>query len=131
MDGMLLQTVEALRDSPFVSPMGQSWELLQAEKEEVSREILSEASLLKETDAALDAYEPSEESTRAIQWHYREALEDRLRAINDAQDRLLDGGYGVCLDCGQQIGGKRIRRLRCVSLARSRSKKDCSLKLIK
>ncbi|PYS24999.1 MAG: hypothetical protein DMF72_03185 [Acidobacteria bacterium] len=28
--------------------------------------------------------------------------------MNDAQDRLLDGAYGICQECGSQIGGKRL-----------------------
>ena len=35
-------------------------------------------------------------------------LEERLRALNDAQDRLMDGGYGRCLECGEQINAKRL-----------------------
>jgi len=108
MEGMLLQTVEALGDSPFVGTAGEFWELLQAEKEEVSRDILSERPLRHEDAVAVNESEPSEESTREIEWHYRETLEDRLRAINDAQDRLMDGGFGKCIECSEQIGGKRL-----------------------
>ena len=39
---------------------------------------------------------------------HRESLEGRLRAINDAQDRLMDGAYGICQECGSHIGGKRL-----------------------
>jgi len=108
MEGMLLQSVEALGDSPFVGTGGEFWELLQAEKEEVSRDLLSEGPLLPEGASSSDESEASEESDREIEWRHRETLEDRLRAINDAQDRLLDGAYGQCLECGSHIGGKRL-----------------------
>jgi RNA polymerase-binding transcription factor DksA len=53
--------------------------------------------------------EPSEESAKAIEWHNRQTLEDRLHEINDAQDRLLDGDYGMCLECGDRIEpGRRV-----------------------
>jgi len=28
--------------------------------------------------------------------------------VNDALDRLMDGGYGRCTDCGEEIDGKRL-----------------------
>ena len=52
--------------------------------------------------------EPSEESGREVEWHRCEALSERLRALNDAQDRLIDGGYGVCLECGNHIETRRL-----------------------
>ena len=115
MDGMLLQSVEALGDSPQAGSAGEIWEMLQAEKEEVSRDILSEGPLLKD-DFAMDPVEASDESVREIEWHHRETLLDRLRTINDAQDRLLDGGYGVCIDCGERIDAKRLLADPAVSL---------------
>jgi RNA polymerase-binding transcription factor DksA len=108
MDGVLLQTVEALGDSPFVAGAGEMWERLQAEKEEVEREILFEGPLLQENAGGLQECEPSESCVREIEWQHRETLEGRLRALNDAQDRLIDGGYGCCLECGYQIDAKRL-----------------------
>lgn len=35
-------------------------------------------------------------------------LEARLREIVDAQDRLLDGTYGKCVECGEQIAAGRL-----------------------
>ena len=101
MDGMLLQSVEGIGDSPFVGSGGEIWELLQAEKEEVARDLLAEEPITNDA-------EPSSESDREIAYRHREGLEDRLRVINDAQDRLMDGGYGVCEDCGAHISGKRL-----------------------
>ena len=60
MDGVLLQTVEALDASQFVAGAGEMWELLQAEKEEVEREILSDGTLVKESAEGLQEREPSE-----------------------------------------------------------------------
>lgn len=107
MDGMLLQTVEAIGDSPFVASAGEIWETLQAEKEAISRDLLADGKLT-EVGLRPDDEEPSAESEREIEWRHRETLEDRLRAINDAQDRLIDGGYGMCVECGAHIGGKRL-----------------------
>jgi RNA polymerase-binding transcription factor DksA len=107
MDGFLLETVEALEASPLAGNAGGIWESLQAEKEEVSRDLLGSGPLRHDT-IAFDEIEPSEECAQEIEWRHRGNLEDRLRAINDAQDRLIDGGYGLCLDCGHQINQKRL-----------------------
>ena len=107
MDGILLQTVEGLGDS-FVLTGGEMWERLQAEKEEVSRDILAEGPLRHEDVGGLQEEEPSEQCAQEIEWQHRGKLEDRLRCINDAQDRLMDGVYGICVDCGNQIDSKRL-----------------------
>ena len=49
--------------------------------------------------------EPSEESGHQIEWLRRGNLEERLRNLKDAQDRLIDGGYGIC---GDQINEQRL-----------------------
>lgn len=108
MDGVYLQTVEALGDSPFVAGAGEMWERLQAEKEEVEREILFEGPLLHEAVGGLQERDPSLENESELEWRHRETLEERLRALNDAQDRLMDGDYGRCLECGDQINAKRL-----------------------
>ena len=102
-DGILLQTVEGLGDSPFVSSGGQIWEMLQGEKEEICREILADGPLV---DGALLG--DIENTAPEIELRYRGGLEDRLRAINDAQDRLADGHFGECQVCGGPIGAKRL-----------------------
>jgi len=109
MDGILLQTVEGLGDSPFVGTGGEIWEWLQAEKEEVSRDILAEGPLCHGEVGGVQENEPREESDREIEWRHRAQLEARLREVNDAQDRLLDGAFGRCVDCGNEIDVKRLQ----------------------
>ena len=108
MEGLFLQSAEAFSDSPFVGTAGEVWELLQAQKEQVSRNILAESDLHVDESTPANEAEPSEESARAIEWHNRETLDERLREINDAQDRLIDGGYGMCLECGDRIEPRRL-----------------------
>jgi DnaK suppressor protein len=108
MDGLLLETVEGLGDFSVSGGAGEIWERLQAEKEAISRDILAEGPLFHEEIIEPQELEPSEEWTNEIEWRYRGSLEDRLRAINDAQDRLIDGDYGHCLDCGIKIDARRL-----------------------
>ena len=108
MDGMLLQTVEGLGEAPLVRTGGEIWEWLQGEKEEVAREILSDGPLCQTAVSGVQEAEASEESGRQIEWRHREQLEARLRDLNDAQDRLMDGAYGRCVDCGAEIDIGRL-----------------------
>jgi len=108
MDGVLLQSGEALGDLPFNRGAGQMWELLQAEKEILERNILYGGPLVQDGSSDPQEHEPAEECAREIDWHRREILEDRLRDLNDAQDRLIDGGYGLCSECRNQIDTRRL-----------------------
>jgi RNA polymerase-binding transcription factor DksA len=103
MEGVLLQSVEGLGESLFP---GELWELLQAEKESVAREIISDGSLRHDA-TAFNEPEPWDEADEQMQRRHRGILESRLRELNDAQDRLIDGGYGVCGDCEKKIGEQR------------------------
>src|SRR5947207_3136355 len=106
-EGMLLQTVEGLGESSVVASAGATWESLQAEKESVAREILSQGSFLFDADEGAHI-EAAEECARDLEWRHLGSLEERLRHINDAQDRLIGGGYGLCVFCGDQISEQRL-----------------------
>jgi RNA polymerase-binding transcription factor DksA len=116
MDGILLQTVEGLGDAPLVPNGCEIWECLQGEKEKVAGEILSEGPLCQPAASGPQEAEISEEDGRAIEWRYRGQLEARLREISEAQDRLMEGTYGRCTDCGTEIDGRRLAADRAASL---------------
>jgi DnaK suppressor protein len=116
MDGILLQTVEGLGDARLVPNGCEIWELLQAEKEEVSREILAEGPIFHSDMGGLQETEASEDYAREIEWRHRSQLEARLRDINSAQDRLMDGSFGRCTDCGDEIDNRRLAADLAVSL---------------
>lgn len=107
-DGVLLESVEGLGHSPFVARAGEIWELLQGEREDVSQELLSAGPLCQSETAGLRESDASETNGREVEWRRRGILEARLRHVNDALDRLLDGGYGRCTECGEEIDGKRL-----------------------
>lgn len=92
---MLLESVEGLGESLFP---GELWELLQAEKESIVHEIVADGSLRHDA-ASLNECEPWDDADEQLLRRHRGILEDRLRVLNDAQDRLADGGYGLCRDC--------------------------------
>ena len=105
MDGMLLESVEGLGESLFP---GELWELLQAEKESISHEIVADGPLPHDA-TSLNEGEPWDDADEQMMRRHRGILEARLRELNDAQDRLIDGGYGVCRDCRNKISEKRLQ----------------------
>jgi RNA polymerase-binding transcription factor DksA len=56
-------------------------------------------------DTATDTAERELDASRAAMF------EARLRQIDDAFDRLKQGGYGTCIDCGQKIPEERLALL--------------------
>ena len=108
MDGILLESVEGLGDAPLVPTGGEIWEWLQGEKEEVAQELLSDGPLCQTAVSGVQDREAAEENSREIEWRHRAQMEARLREINDAQDRLMGGAYGRCMDCGAEIDGQRL-----------------------
>jgi RNA polymerase-binding protein DksA len=100
--------MEGLGDAPLVRTGCEIWEWLQCEKEKVAHELLSEGPLCQTAVSGVQEAEASEENGREIEWRHRGQLEARLREINDAQDRLMDGAYGRCTDCGTEIDNRRL-----------------------
>ena len=94
----LLQSDETLSDPPLVSRSGEIWQRLQDEKLEVSDSLLNEGRrFITSSDAAQE-----------LSWRHRERLEMRLRQLTDAQDRLMEGRYGRCLECDELITERRL-----------------------
>jgi hypothetical protein len=107
-NAVLLRSEEPLSHSPFIGSGCEIWNWLQCLKEEVSLDLLREAPLCQSEILGLREGEESTANTGDIEWCHRVQLEARLREITDAQDRLLDGTYGKCVDCGEQISVGRL-----------------------
>ena len=115
MEGLFLQTAEGLGESNFPGYAGEWWELIQAEKEDVTHEIVADGPLFHDA-VSINEHEPDDDAAEDLQRRQRNRLELRLRDLNDAQDRLIDGGYGLCVDCGKRISDQRLRMDPAVSL---------------
>lgn len=94
----LVQSFETSGDPPVVTRSGEIWQRLQDEKLEVSD------SLLNEGRRSITSSDAAEE----LNWRHRERLEMRLRQLTDAQDRLMEGRYGHCLECDERITERRL-----------------------
>ena len=95
-------------NSLFAGSGGETWNWLQTLKEEVSRDLLQDGPLCRSEISGLRENEESKANGREIEWLHRAQLEGRLRDIVDAQDRLLDGTYGKCTECNEQIASGRL-----------------------
>ena len=104
----VLESVEGLEEAAPSARFGALWELLQGEKEAACRELMAAGPLVRYDSTAVNERDFSEEWTEAIEWRHRDQLEGRLRDIIDAQDRLVDGLYGQCADCGIPIEPMRL-----------------------
>ena len=115
MEGLFLQTVEGLGQSTFPGYAGEWWQLLQAEKEVTTQKILAAGPRFHQA-VAVNESEPEDDAGEDLERRQRHRLELRLRDLNDAQDRLIDGGYGLCLGCGKAISDQRLQVDPAVSL---------------
>ena len=115
MEGLFLQSAESLGDSTFPGYAGEWWELLQTEKEDITRKMVAAGPLFHD-HLSVNESEPEDDAAEDLQRRQRNRLEVRLRDLNDAQDRLIDGHYGLCADCGKQISDQRLRVDPAVSL---------------
>ena len=106
-DWVLLESVEGL-EGPSSAQPGALWELLQGEKERVCGEISGAGCLAHGNGFAANERDPSDEYIEVIDWRHRDELEHRLRELINAQDRLIEGSYGECAECGSEIGVKRL-----------------------
>jgi hypothetical protein len=107
-NALLLPSAQPRGNSPFIGSGGETWNWLQNLKEEVSRDLLGEGPLCRGEILGLRKGEESTANASDVDWLHRAQLEARLREIIDAQDRLLDGTYGKCVECGEQITAGRL-----------------------
>jgi len=81
---------------------------------EKKQDILNEAgkTLSEMTDQTSNVPDPNDratiESGRSFELRIRDRERKLLSKIDDALARIDDGTYGVCDDCGEPIGQKRL-----------------------
>lgn len=75
-----------LLDVPIGGKDGLVWNRLHGERENICEALVRDSEPISQTSQR------------------RDLLQGRLRRIDDALDRLLSGSYGLCSQCGQQIG---------------------------
>ena len=104
----LLPRTQSPCNALFNDRGGETWNWLQNLKEEVSSDLLGEGPLCRSDILGLREGEEAKANAWDIELLHRAQLEARLREIVDAQDRLLDGTYGKCVECGEQIATGRL-----------------------
>lgn len=91
-------------------------ELLLEDQKREEREILTESE--SATDIIADIYEFKQEAHLT-----KEALEERIKEINKALDKIDKGTYGICENCQKNIEETRLKINPAAYLCR-----ECSLK---
>lgn len=94
-------------------------------KERLEQDLLSAVERLRQMDGAValeelpgpiavdgdDFDEIQETVRREIGFATRELLIERVYRLQAALERLRDGDYGTCVECGEPIAAARIRAL--------------------
>ena len=84
---------------------------LQAEVQGKMRDVRAEGWAGKQNEV-LDAVESSEVDIQDdIEFALIQMKSETLNKINDALNRLEQGNYGNCFECGEEIAEKRLRAL--------------------
>lgn len=116
MEAFFVECSNATANSSASAISGEVWNRLQDSKEEVTQELLDEGPLCQSDHDDIRDDQALVADSREIEWRHRSQLEARLRDIADAQDRLLDGDYGKCIECGEPISSARLAAEPVVSL---------------
>ena len=89
-------------------------ELFRLQLLQKKQEILSDAgkTMTEMTDQTTNVPDPNDratlESGRSFELRIRDRERKLLSKIDEAIARIEDGSYGVCEDCGEEIGLKRL-----------------------
>jgi DnaK suppressor protein len=103
----LLQTTIEKRRQALLAELHEDWQRVRRDQEELFGNVpdpgdASVAALIADLDKADLGRDLSE-----------------LRAVEAARERLREGTYGVCIDCGRDIGVERLKAnpvaLRCIN----------------
>src|SRR6266852_6015704 len=80
-------------------------------RERLEQDLLTVVSRLRRMESAVALEEVQELERREIGFATRELLIERVHRLQAALDRLRDGEYGTCVECGEDIAPARLRAL--------------------
>lgn len=89
-------------------------ELFRAQLLQKKQEIMADAgkTMTEMTDQTTNVPDPNDratlESGRSFELRIRDRERKLLSKIDEAIARIDDGSYGICEDCGEEIGLKRL-----------------------
>jgi RNA polymerase-binding transcription factor DksA len=83
-------------------------ELLKLRSELIEELKQYESDFLTDTEIVPEGDDPTQRMLQQVRWGTMKHLNHRVREVNAALERLSDGGFGVCKDCGKRIGRPRL-----------------------
>ena len=92
-------------NNPVEPNGGTVWYRLHSEREDICEALLKESAPRHEVPTGEQLLK--EDARPAANWH-RELLQERLRKVDDALDRLMSGSYGNCSKCGKWIEDTKL-----------------------
>lgn len=84
-------------------------EKLESEEKHIRKILLADAGDVEELQSDWQERDSAaERNLREVEWDQFISLQEQLSEIQDARQRLADGVYGICEDCGGEISAKRL-----------------------
>jgi DnaK suppressor protein len=108
------ETEEVEMGKPDKYYLHDEWEEIEehllAERRDVCEALLSAGSLPSDelTNGWQEPNSPAEDEIRDMEYGRRGLLRQRLYQIDEALERLSEGAYGLCVECGIDIDPKRL-----------------------
>lgn len=82
---------------------------LNAEEDRLRKTLKADADDFEELQSEWQERDSAaERNLREVEWNQYSLLQNDLSEIADAKQRLADGTYGKCEDCGGEISAKRL-----------------------
>jgi DnaK suppressor protein len=88
--------------------------LLQSRAEELRRSVAEtqqEGRIAQEVHGRDEGDRASRSHEKELLFHRNTQVRNLLKAIESALDRIEDGTFGECINCGQEINTKRLEAL--------------------
>lgn len=82
---------------------------LESEEDRILRSLHADAADIGELRSDWQERDSAaERNLREVEWDQYITLRNELAAVVEAKQRLYDGTYGLCRDCGTRIKAKRL-----------------------
>lgn len=82
---------------------------LDAEENRIRKSLLADVKDFEELQSGWQECDsPAERNLREVEWGQFSVLQKELGEVEDAKQKLADGIYGLCEECGVEISVKRL-----------------------
>lgn len=120
-----------MNETNFTANKRSIFEKLEREEGRLRRVLLADREDFEELQSDWQERDsPAERNLREVEWYQYSQLQEELSEIERARQRVLEGIYGICEDCGEKISAKRLSNMltarRCIK-CQEQSEKNLGL----